>query len=433
MKKQNDFAVNVQKNTVLRDCNEAVLVRIIFRNVHNHSMTFLETFLFLHNLVSFASTPPALHYIRLLSFIETQNPKDLPKLPHNSIDPFVIMNTYLHSHKLAKKLNNTAAHCIETGQYERGISCLVEALQLSNNSQQLFFKPNGRVASTVCQCEHCSLDECIIFSEYTSLNSITTTVIEDDDVAAYLPNYGYIHRRPIRITPQSSQDGHNMGATLSLIITFNLALAHHLSALSTFAVDSDDNHKQSSLEDREYLYCKQTCQRILYLYELAYRWQIELDEHRVQKLRQVTQQQQQQQLQELNRFSWNYETTLDLDASPVTSLRFNMIICNNLSQIHRLVQNHSKHRRCLEHLLATIMFVVVTDGPQQQQTRFSSSSSSSSSSLSSSSFSSNTNWTTSSLASSTNTQRLQQHNMDLEGFLLNATQVVLQLPCAGAA
>jgi hypothetical protein len=328
------------------------------------------------------------------------------------------MNTYLHLHQLAKKLNNTASLCIETGLYERGITCLVEALQLSdrqNFPQQLFFKPND----VVCQCKQCSLDECIVFSERTSLNSATTIVNTDDDKAA---SNGYIHRRPIRITPQSLQEGHNMGVTLSLIITFNLALAHHLSALSTFAVDRDDNYNQkNTLESLSLLHksnaFKQTFQKILYLYELAYRWQIELDDHRIQKQRHV----QQQQLQDLNRFSWTFDTTPEWEASPVTSLRFNMIICNNLSLIHRLVQNETKHRRCLEHLLATIMFVVVNEDPQHLWTGYSQSASSS-------------NTTTLARTSPSNIQlEQQQRYMDLEGFLLNVMPVILQGPCAGAA
>jgi hypothetical protein len=181
-----------------------------------------------------------------------------------------------------------------------------------------------------------------------------------------------------------------MGVTLSLIITFNLALAHHLSALSTFT-GSQKSKK-----------CKETFQKILHLYELAYRWQIELEEDRLKKQRIQDQQQLQDSYQLL-------PPSLQLEASPVSSLRFNMIISNNLGQIHQLVKNEAKHRRCLEHLLATIMFVIVHEGTASGT-----------------------------VASS----RQQQHHrcfngqwqyMDLEGFLLNTSPLILKGKCAGAA
>merc|ERR1712130_1032841 len=40
-----------------------------------------------------------------------------------------------------------------------------------------------------------------------------------------------LHRKPILIPKQSIHEGHNMGRTLFLILTFNLALANHLKAL----------------------------------------------------------------------------------------------------------------------------------------------------------------------------------------------------------
>jgi hypothetical protein len=348
------------------------------------------------------------------------------------------MNSFLHSHRLAQKLNNTAALCIETGQYDRGISCLVEALQLSDQQSvppHYFWNDHSMV---VCQCRHCSLDECIVFSERTPLqmqhssSSSTKSLAEEtetdkeeqhDDPSS--SSSGYVHRRPIRITPQCTQEGHYMGVTLSLIITFNLALAHHLSALKTFCWNVDGNNKNNTAKDlRKSNTYKQTFQKILHLYELAYRWQIELEEDRIQK-----QQRQQEQEPEKTSNSWDHWDNssrqqqqmqmqhMQLNASSVASLRFNMIISNNLSQIHRLVQNHSKHQRCLEHLLATMMFVVVSDGLNQQRGQTPSSSSSS------------TIPSGNTISSSSSSQQY----MDFEGFLCNVTTLMLRDPCAGAA
>jgi len=40
------------------------------------------------------------------------------------------------------------------------------------------------------------------------------------------------------------------------------------------------------------------------------------------------------------------------------SLRFTMIVSNNLGEIHRLAGNKQKHTMCLHHLLSAIMYMV---------------------------------------------------------------------------
>lgn len=338
-----------------------------------------------------------------------------------------------------------AALCIETGHYERSISCLMEALQLSDHENVYhlhgvsFQKPvmeyHRYYKTYACQCKHCSLEECILFSERTPFHTPQSTdmevdIVDNDDVTS-IDGGGYIHRRPIRITPQSTQEHHYMGVTLSLIITFNLALAHHLSALQTFGW-SNTRRKDNAMfattnvvheTSRKSSACKKTFQNILDLYELAYRWQLELedDRHRKETMRQ------EYQPDHANMF-WNdfhdSSSLLELNASPVSSLRFNMVISNNLSQIHRLVQNHSKHQRCLEHLLATVMFVVVTDGATQQHWNSSSSSSSSSTNTP----------TVSSLHHQQQQQQQTNHPyMNFEGFLQNATPLILLSTCAATA
>ena len=139
------------------------------------------------------------------------------------------------------------------------------------------------------------------------------------------------------------------------------------------------------------------------------------------------QQQQQQQQQQLNRDE--YDSSSEEEQEPddasasttrtVSSIRFNMIICNNLSHIHCLVSNHSKHKQCLEHLLSQVMVAL------EYKTR-----------------------TTSSPPSSNNDQH-QDYGaaaaaaaaatedytllMDLDGFLQSASSLILQEKCAKAA
>jgi hypothetical protein len=115
---------------------------------------------------------------------------------------------------------------------------------------------------------------------------------------------GYIYRKPIHVSPHSMQEGHSMGATLSLIVSFNLALANHLAAV------------QNNM-------CRRRLQKALQLYKIAYQLQ-----------------QEEQHMQQVN------------------SLHFTMIFANNLGEIHRTVSNRSKHMMFLQHLLSTVMYLV---------------------------------------------------------------------------
>jgi hypothetical protein len=249
----------------------------------------------------------------------------------------IIMTSYFREsqapHLLAQKLNEHAAFCIEIGCYDRAISTLVQALQLSEQTNH----------TRVCQCHSCSLESCMAFSQQTPEGICVTP--KKNDQKLLLTDHdsseeGFIHRKPIRVTPKSMQEGHRMGLVFPVIVTFNLALAHHLSAV----------------DQRNMI--RAPLQKVLQLYELAYRWQME--EH---------------------------------DSVQLSSLRFTMIIANNLGEIHRAVKNHSKHQKCMQHLLSTMMFVV--DCPDDTGSNCS--------------------------------------NKELEDFFRNTSRLILQEHCAGAA
>jgi hypothetical protein len=245
----------------------------------------------------------------------------MPSLVHEAYPPLL----------LAKKLNNRAAFCIETGRYDRAVSNLVKALKLTEQIDK----------SATCTCKHCGLQACVTFSQ-----SFDSTIV--DSVASKYPTRrqslisdesseeGYIYRQPIRVTPQAMQEGHPMGLTLPLIITFNLALAHHLSAMEENQLD------------------RKKLSKVLQLYEFAYRWQMEEDDEEVD------------------------------------CIRFTMIISNNLGEIHRAVDNRSKYVMCLQHLLSTMMFMVYC-------------------------------------------QQNNDSSLDLDGFVRNTSQLILQGRCAAAA
>ena len=48
----------------------------------------------------------------------------------------------------------------------------------------------------------------------------------------------------------------------------------------------------------------------------------------------------------------------DTQSQQAPSLRFSMIVSNNLGQIHDISNDTSKHTLCMQHLLSTIMYLV---------------------------------------------------------------------------
>jgi tetratricopeptide (TPR) repeat protein len=234
---------------------------------------------------------------------------------------------------LAMKLNNRGALCMETGCYDKAISVLFKALKLSEHV----------MCEDSCTCKHCSLEYCISKSAKNNHYPIIPVVAQEEqhccgpcnsspgakkapcdavmDFEGVLTNLassqtGYFYQRPIRMSSHSMRQRHSPGVTLSLVIIFNLALSYHMSSLQisskSGAVGSGAGVDLMSV------------QKALQLYELAYQLQLEQDNH-------------------------------------CSSLRFTIIMANNLSQIHSAVGNTQKCTLCLEHLLSTMMYMVDND------------------------------------------------------------------------
>lgn len=213
------------------------------------------------------------------------------------------LNEVYPPHLLAQKLNNRAVQCIEVGQYGDAITNIVKALRLSEIAPQPqdFDETATTEETTGCFGECCSLRNCMTYShQHASSNTSSIT----DSVDKTGMDCGYLYAEPIQVPPLCMEECHYMGLVLPLILTFNLALAHHLEALREASIN------------------RSKLQRVLRLYELAYRWQMEGDD------------------------------------SQVECIRFSMIIANNLSEVHRAVSNHGKHHACLKHLLSTLMFAI---------------------------------------------------------------------------
>ena len=282
------------------------------------------------------------------------------------------------NHLYAQRLNNAAASCIESGEHEKAVSILVRALRLSRSSL-----PDG--ASCGHCPSYCSLDECIVYSEERAAllehdkaresyepsskrrktnsskravysNIATNPLIkfpdENDSV------YGYTHKTPILVTPTIMHEGLDMGPILSLIITFNLALSNHLKVLQLV---SSKHGKDVATRER--------LGKVLRLYELAYQWEHECYNTRTECSNDECHEETQtpQHVQEENDSSTadstraehrDREGTNACVASNCSSLRFDMIVCNNLGQIHRIAKNYSKQEKCFQHLLSILVFVV---------------------------------------------------------------------------
>jgi hypothetical protein len=152
----------------------------------------------------------------------------------------------------------------------------------------------------------------------------TPPVIENQD--------GFVYRRPLLLPKCCIEGGQYMGISLPLIILYNLGLAHHLKAISM--ISQSECESLSSPSDKGE---KQVLKIALQLYELAY--QLHFDR-----------------VQLANSRTGTHPEECDYQNS--ASLRFTMIISNNLGEIHRVVGDATKHKLCLHHLLSVIMLMV---------------------------------------------------------------------------
>jgi hypothetical protein len=246
---------------------------------------------------------------------------------------------------LAQKLSNRASFLIMTKSYDESIVLLTRALKQLERDNSL----NKRSAS--CSCENCNEELYFNMSEKEELCAAKkrnkalccdedreinveecshTTQVQRDLAACSETQHGFVHRFPLLIPKCCIEEACDIGFTLSWIILYNLALAHHLKAVSmddpTCECGSRSNKSKMGI-----------LKQALRLYELAY--QLHVDHIRVPKLHAGTHEKEQ-------------------DRRMIDSLRFTMIISNNLGEIHREAGNMTKHRMCLQHLLSAIMYMV---------------------------------------------------------------------------
>jgi hypothetical protein len=273
-------------------------------------------------------------------------------------------------HVLAQKLNNRAAAFLITptssssigNNYDEGIFLLAEALELteqayndeienerSSSSPCCTRSSSSCSSSCSCSCQYCSLELCLTMD---CLNNVNESKSESESessrsIAAAeeeMDNW-FVYRRPIFVHKDCIEGMHFMGAKLSIIILFNLALAHHLKAIASISTMNMNMNMNMNI-----LTINKLLRQALQLYELAYQLRVDI----VQHSHQHEQQQQQQPSSNNNNNSINKSQ----DNVDVASLRLTMIIFNNLGDIHRIIGNKRKHIMCLQHFLTIIMYIV---------------------------------------------------------------------------
>jgi tetratricopeptide (TPR) repeat protein len=184
----------------------------------------------------------------------------------------------------------------------------------------------------------------------TSTATATTTITD----------FGFVYRRPLLVNQQCIDEMHDMGTTLSLLILFNLALAHHLKAIASF----NTQQVSSSLSNSSFKTKKSSLkalQQALQLYELAYQLHIDYIQQSEESSSVSNNNQQPQESESSssnNNNNGNDNNSDDAYNRSIGSLRFTMIISNNLGEIHHAIGNTGKHTLCLQHLLSAIMYVV---------------------------------------------------------------------------
>jgi hypothetical protein len=188
--------------------------------------------------------------------------------------------------KIAVNLNNQAVDLIMVDQnYEEAMLLLETALHIPRRIMSQADHHKG----FSCEATNISLDECMHQSP-----PLDDKMSDGDSV--------FVYRRGIYV-PANIQRNFHSSVLVSVAVTFNLALAHHLAA---------SNLSQSNKRDR-------LLNKATKLYELAH----------------------------------NLHSCGDLD-----SISFTLACVNNLGVIHDDLRDHETAEKCFWHLLSTLMFVV---------------------------------------------------------------------------
>ena len=258
-------------------------------------------------------------------------------------------------HFIAKNLNNQGCRWIAAGKYDTAIEFLREALEISK-----LVACNATEIPKNCTSDYCGFQSFLAMVEeedqndeksYPNIQERTNNANFDLDsrienkietVFDQIKDQGFMFRRPFVVDSHCIDRGCYMGTTLSFMILFNIALAHHMKATDA-CMNRVDRFE--------------TLQHSLTLYQLAY----EMHFHCKQEWLQSSQRHPKSSSsgsppQERERMD---EATADAQERlcNLVNIRLMTLVTNNIGDIHRLAGDTNKHHQCLEHLLVAIMFM----------------------------------------------------------------------------
>lgn len=269
---------------------------------------------------------------------------------------------------MAKKLNNRGSKYIVLGKYDEAIYDLKEALEVT---KMVVSTDVG--TSEPSPCVHCPFHPFLqMLNDVEKADGLSSStqrelgirqlraekkivIVTDNNKGAsssgLRQDKGFIYRHPFVVDPRCIDLDHYMGATLSFIIVFNIALAHHLKAIDLI---SSGTCKTDPIE---------ILQQPLRLYELAYELHFQCKEEWLQQSRSL-QQQQQRRASDNNARSLPQELCDEESHGAHTehlcnlvNLRLMLLLTNNIGEIHKLAGSTGKYNKCLEHLLNAIMYM----------------------------------------------------------------------------
>ena len=230
-----------------------------------------------------------------------------------------------------QELNHSASILIYDGEYDQAIILLKEGLELAGRS--LLLEPeNNTVPRSFCSFQFSSSPSSSSSSHFDSqypqdLNLEEELLLEADG--------GFVCRRAILINKEDIEEKQykSMGFKLSVSIIFNLALAHHLEAIS------------STTRNLPVLW------KALKLYELAYQlhtqgMQQSLSSSSIPSSPSLSPSLSPSFLLSSNNNNMNHEDEIIVSSitnSSLGMLQFTMIITNNIGEIHRVVGNQEEH------------------------------------------------------------------------------------------
>lgn len=224
------------------------------------------------------------------------------------------------------KLNNRGAYQIETRQYGNAVSTLTEAIMLSKKVVARFRVEGSNQDAQLTQGteEECYFSQCMQYTyRCTDTTSPRPPLSHNEDSASFCDQPSmeedndddegemneFVYRHPIRIPRQAINPSFQFNMATSIMLIFNLALAHHLCAT-----------------EEEETFSRPMFDKSARLYECAY--------------------------------------SLLLQQDFGSNVLFVLATVNNLGQAHRSLDQSETATKCFQHLLSTLMFLVESGDEQ---------------------------------------------------------------------